>query len=204
MFIRTESFKQFLKHYPVTSVILTVNILIFLMFYVALQWGALYGFANVVFQFMLASNYDIMHGAWWQLITAVFLHTTFEHILFNAFSILIFAPALEMMLGKWRFTLGYLGTGIVANIASLFLESQGFSHYGASGAVFGLFGIYLYLIVFRKEWISRQDQTIVLVTLAISLIYSFIIPNIDVMGHLTGFLSGLLLAPALFTGKTFR
>lgn len=204
MFIRNESFKQFLKDYPVTSGILAVNIIIFLMLYITGAWGLLPVFAYDVVRFMMASNSAIMQGAWWQLITAVFLHTTFAHILFNAFAILIFAPALEAMLGKWRFILAYLGAGVIANATALlpFIDSP--DRYGASGAIFGLFGIYIFLVVFRREWIPRQDQTIILVMVAISLIYSFIGTGIDIMGHLTGFLSGLILGPILFAGKANR
>lgn len=202
MFIRTESFKQFLKHYPVTTVILAVDTLIFLFFFVAGKAAPFLAFD--AFQFLVGSNQAIRDGALWQMITPIFLHITFQHFLFNAFSILIFAPALEAMLGKVRYLLAFLGTGIIANIAELFLQPVGFSHYGASAAVFGLFGIYLFLIVFRRSWISSQDQTIVLVTLALGLVFSFVGTGIDVVGHLTGFLSGLALGPLLFSGKNFR
>lgn len=204
MFIRNEPFKLFLRHYPVTSIILALNLIIFLILYMTGTWHLAPDFAFSVFQFMVGSNAAILDGAWWQLITPVFLHISFSHILFNAFSIFIFAPALESMLGKVRFVAAFLGTGIIANIAALFLESPGFSHYGASGAVFGLFGVYLYIVVFRREFISQQDRTIIIVVLLLSLIGSFFYQNIDVVGHLTGFLSGLLLAPPLFTGIRFR
>ncbi|WP_010632386.1 rhomboid family intramembrane serine protease [Sporolactobacillus vineae] len=202
MFIRTESFRQFLRHYPVTSAILAIDTLIFLFFFIA---GKVAPFLALnAFQFLVGSNQAIWNGALWQLATPIFLHVTFQHFLFNAFSILIFAPALEAMLGKGRYLLAFLGTGIIANIAELFLQPAGFSHYGASAAVFGLFGIYLFLIVFRRAWVTSQDQTILIVTLALALVFSFIGTGIDIVGHLTGLLSGLALGPLLFSGKKFQ
>jgi membrane associated rhomboid family serine protease len=204
VFIRNEPFKRFLKDYPMTTAILAANIVVFLFLYLLLKLPSTYALGDRIFSFMVASNAAILGGAWWQVLTAVFLHTTFEHILFNAFAILIFAPALEAMLGSWRFLCGYLCTGVAANVIALFIEPSGFGHYGASGAVFGLWGIYLYLILFRGERMNREDRTILLVTLAVSLIYSFLGIGIDAKGHLTGLLTGLLIAPILFSRRTVR
>ncbi|MET1248769.1 rhomboid family intramembrane serine protease [Sporolactobacillus sp. STCC-11] len=199
MFIRNEPFKLFLKLYPVTATILAINLLVYLMFVVTGTWQLAPEFAYHVFDFAAGSNDAILNnGAWWQLVTPIFLHITFSHILFNAFSLFIFGPALEMMLGKTRFATVFLATGVIANIAALFLEPAGFRHYGASGAIFGLLGIFIYLVIFQRERISRQDQTIIFVIVLVNLISSFIGADIDVMGHLIGFLSGLVLAPLLF------
>ncbi|RYL87814.1 rhomboid family intramembrane serine protease [Sporolactobacillus sp. THM7-4] len=200
MFIRNESFKIFLRRYPVTSIILAVDILIYVVFFISGRVAPFFAFH--AFQYMAGVNTMILQGSWWQLVTPIFLHITFSHILFNAFSIFIFAPALETMLGRTKFMIAFLGTGIISNVAALFLEPPDFSHYGASAAVFGLMGFYLYLVVFRRHMVSQQDRTIIIVMLVISLLSSFAYPNIDIVGHLTGFLSGLLLAPLLFTGSS--
>ncbi|MCL1632348.1 rhomboid family intramembrane serine protease [Sporolactobacillus sp. CPB3-1] len=202
MFIRNESFKHFIKFYPVTTVLLAVNLLVYLVFLITGTLRLAPEFAFHLFEFAAGSNNAILNsGSWWQLVTPIFLHISFGHILFNAFSLFIFGPALEIMLGKLRYAAAFLATGVIANIAALFLESAGFSHYGASGALFGLLGIYIYLVVFHRERIDRQDQTIIFVIVLISLISSFFGANIDVMGHLIGFLSGLVLAPLLFFGR---
>lgn len=204
MFIRNEPFKVFLKHYPVTSLILAVDIAIYLMLLITGTWRIAPFFAYQFFQYTVGSNAAILQGAWWELITPVFLHVTFPHILFNAFSILIFAPALETMLGKWRFLTAFLGTGIASNVADLLLQSSGYSHYGASAAVFGLLGIYLYLIVFRGHLVSRPDRIIIIVMILVGMISSFADPNVDVLGHFSGFLSGFVLAPILFINAPTR
>lgn len=199
LFIRNEPLKLFLKLYPVTTIILAINLFVYLLFVITGTWQLAPEFAYHVFEFAAGSNDAIMNnGAWWQLITPIFLHITFSHFLFNAFSLFIFGPALETMLGKTRFATVFLATGVIANIAALFLEPAGFRHYGASGAIFGLLGIFIYLVIFQRDRISRQDQTIIFVIVLVNLISSFIGADIDVMGHLIGFLSGLVLAPLFF------
>ncbi|RYL98476.1 rhomboid family intramembrane serine protease [Sporolactobacillus sp. THM7-7] len=202
MFIRNESFQSFLKHYPVTSAILAIDIFVYLFFLIVGKIAPL--FTYYAFQYMVGTNALILQGNWWQLGTPVFLHVTFSHILFNAFSLLILAPALEAMLGKGKFIAAFLGTGIISNVAALFLEPPSFSHYGASAAVFGLMGIYLYLAVFRQYLITQQDRTIIIVILIISMIGSFFYPNVDILGHFTGFLAGFALAPLLFVRSGLR
>lgn len=197
MFIRNEPFRLFIKLYPITTAILAINTAIYLLLFVCSSLGLAPEFALNVFQFLVGSNAAIDQGWWWQLITPIFLHVAFSHFLFNAFSIFIFAPALEGLLGKSRFIVAFLGTGVVSNILAFLLEPAGFSHYGASAAIFGLFGVYLFLIIFHRHVISKQDQTILIVFLIIDLISTFVYQNIDIMGHFTGFLAGLLLAPLL-------
>lgn len=199
MFIRHESFRLFLKQYPVTSVLLAVITAIFLFFFIGSNIAP--SFFNFLFYHMVGVNFLILNGNWWQLITPVFLHITFPHFLFNAFTVLIIAPALEMLLGRLKFTVAFVGTGIISNLVALFLEDPYFSHYGASAAVFGLMGIYLYMIVFRPHLMTRQDRTIMIVMLALNVIGSFMYPNIDVLGHFTGLLAGFTLAPILFSGR---
>ncbi|WP_338379251.1 rhomboid family intramembrane serine protease, partial [Enterococcus faecium] len=107
-----------------------------------------------------------MEGEVWRIVTPIFIHSGFAHVLFNRFSLVLFGPALERMLGKTKFLVVYLVTGIAANIATLFLESPTYTHVGSSGAIFGLFGFYLAIIMFRRELLSRENSQMIL-TIAI-------------------------------------
>ncbi|MDE5055688.1 rhomboid family intramembrane serine protease [Niallia taxi] len=185
MFTRRESFKEYITFYPIVSLILLVNLLVYLATFLPVLPNQL------IMESMVGVNLYIVQGEWWRLITPIFLHTGFSHFLFNSFSIFLFGPALERALGKPKFLAVYLFTGVLANIATLVTEPLTFSHLGASGSIFGMFGYYIALIVFRKDIISRNNSQVIGTIAALSLIMTFIQPNINIGAHLFGFLFGV-------------
>lgn len=74
----------------------------------------------------------------WQLVTYMFLHAGFAHILFNLFALWIFGQAIENFWGTKRFTTYYFLTGIGAAVIHMFIGGGGAPTVGASGAVFGI------------------------------------------------------------------
>ena len=185
MFTRTESLREFLRFYPIVSFIIAIHILLYL-------FTILPFFPNQWFYETFSGvNLYIMEGELWRLITPTFLHSGFSHMLFNSFALVLFGPALERMLGAARFLMVYLVSGIIANVATLLLEPLTFIHVGSSGAIFGLFGYYIAIIIFQKRWLSRENSQIILTICAISLIMTFLQPNINITAHLFGLLGGL-------------
>ncbi|WP_146738004.1 rhomboid family intramembrane serine protease, partial [Bacillus tropicus] len=67
-------------------------------------------------------------------------------------------------------------------------------HVGASGAIFGLFGVYVFLTVFRKELIGRDQSKMIMTLLIIAVLSTFINSNINIMAHLFGLAGGFLLS----------
>ncbi|WLR51050.1 rhomboid family intramembrane serine protease [Bacillus tianshenii] len=193
MFVRTEDFRSFLRLYPVVSLITGLNL--FLWIYTTFFPGGGY-----VLQQYIGSNAAVAQGELWRLVTPIFLHGSFTHVLFNSFSFVLFGPALEHILGKYKFITAYLATGIAANIATFFLSPPYLYHLGASGALFGLFGIYLYMVRYRKDLIDSANSQIIIAILVIGLVMTFARPNINMVGHIFGFISGALLSP-LFLGR---
>jgi len=126
-------------------------------------------------------------GAWWRLITSVFLHTELLHILFNMYALWIFGPVLERFLGYARFLALYLTCGIAGSVVVLYFSPEGQGTLGASGAIFGLFGTAIIMMRARG-----MDVTSLLVLLGINLVITFTVPNISWQGHLGGLLAGLM------------
>ncbi|WP_141433277.1 rhomboid family intramembrane serine protease [Bacillus sp. 03113] len=193
MFTRNESLKEFIRFYPVVTFILSINILLYLL-------TTLPVFPNSwLYNMTVGVNLYILHGELWRIVTPIFMHSGFPHVLFNSFSLILFGPALERMLGKSRFLFLYLLTGILANVATFFFNPLTFVHVGSSGAIFGLFGFYVAIVVLKKELISRGNAQIILTVTIIGLIMTFIQPQINITAHIFGFLAGLVIGIIAFS-----
>ena len=188
MFIRTENFQTFIRLYPVVTFIFALQAVLWLFFCLPAH--------SVVLWRVTVTGYNlgVANGEWWRLITPILLHAGFTHLLFNSMSIFLFAPALERMLGKARFLLVYAGSGIIGNIGTYVTEPLDYVHVGASGAIFGLFGVYLFMVLFRNELIGQEHSKMIITLLAFAVLMSFINSNINMMAHLFGLCGGFLLS----------
>jgi membrane associated rhomboid family serine protease len=79
----------------------------------------------------------------YQLVTHMFTHGGFGHILFNMFALWSFGTMLERSWGPKRFLIFYLVCGLAAGLAHLLLENV--PAVGASGAIMGIFAAFAYL-----------------------------------------------------------
>ena len=197
MFLRTENFRTFIKLYPVVTTILAINLAVYFIYligFILLKITVI----GQLFSYGFGWNEAVIYGhEWWRLITPMFIHFQFQHVLFNCFSIFIFAPGLEIMLGKWKFAIAYFGSGIISNVLSLFFSDPSLQYIGASAAIFGLFGIFLFIIILRRSLIDRQSSQIITIMLIANVAWTIIFPKVDILGHLFGLLAGFLLGPIL-------
>jgi len=80
----------------------------------------------------------------WQLVTSMFLHGSISHIFFNGFTLLMFGPLLEQLIGGRKFLEVYFGTGIFGGLLYLtgiyFGITAPLPALGASGALMGVLG----------------------------------------------------------------
>ncbi|MCM2535462.1 rhomboid family intramembrane serine protease [Neobacillus pocheonensis] len=195
MFTRTESFRAFIRYYPIVSIIIAIHLVLYLLTVLPI-------FPNYwIVETFSGVNLYIMEGELWRLLTPTFLHSGFSHMLLNSFSLLLFGPALERMLGRIKFLFVYLVSGLIANIATLVFEPLTYTHVGSSGAIFGLFGFYLAIIMFRKDRLSRQHSQIIMILCIVSLIMTFLQPNINIVAHLSGIIGGFTLGAIRYFNK---
>lgn len=189
MFIRTESFQQYVRYFPAVTFFIFLMMIIFVL--------GLYPLLPIM-QYGTGINLYISEGQWWRLFTPIFLHQSFTHLLFNGFSLAIFGPTLEKYLGSFKFVLFFLATGFIANIATFFLKPLTYIHVGASGALFGILGFFLYIALYRKNDLSATEMNTIYTLTGIAVIMTFIQPNINIVGHISGLLAGLALAPVFW------
>ncbi|MHA6259829.1 rhomboid family intramembrane serine protease [Sporosarcina sp. CAU 1771] len=193
MFIRRESFSQYKKLYPVVSILLALNIFIFVL-------TILPFIGNKIYFSGMGINAYIAAGEWWRLFTPMFLHAGFMHILFNMFALFIFGPELERVAGKTRFLTIYLLSGIFGNVAVFFLEDLNYAHVGASGAIFGIFGAFGALVYYTKNVLPELRQIIIPIII-ISVVMTFLQPGINILAHLIGLVVGFLIGLSYFHPK---
>ena len=148
----------------ITRLLIVLNVLAFLV-QIVFSWGAHWlGGANLaavwgvrpVCYFSPGSCGLALSqaGGWlWQpLLVSLFLHGGVLHLAFNMLFLWVFGPRVEERLGRFAFTLAYLGGGVVASLAFVVTHPLTAAPLiGASGAIAAVLG--LYFILLPKSWI---------------------------------------------------
>ena len=139
-------------------------------------------------------------GQVWRVISSMFLHGGWLHLLFNGYAVYILGPILERLYGPRRFLVLYMFSGTVAGFASV-LFTDGPS-VGASGAIFGCLGALVVLgFKFRRllpPRVARAFGVGLLPWVVINLVIG-LIPDlpIDNAAHVGGLVAGTALALTL-------
>ena len=94
----------------------------------------------------------------WRLLSGTFLHGGPAHLLLNLSALLLLGLMAEVKAGSVRWLLVYLLSGVGGSLASLWWHTHGVSSVGASGAIFGLYGLVLALLLRRGAALSRQER----------------------------------------------
>ena len=174
--------------------------------------------ANVVIFLMMISHpkeyiqkyalfpQDVKQGKnLFSLISSMFLHENFFHLIFNMWFLWIFGDNLEWRLGKIRFILFYFICGIIGGLFFALFASENIPAIGASGAISGVLGGYfvlfpknkikiLYPVFFPPFLIPAYIPAFIF--LLIWFLYQIFYPEPYVANsaHIFGFLAGVFLA----------
>jgi rhomboid protease GluP len=193
MFIRNENFKQYINAYPVVATLITINLAVFIMTLIP-------NLKYEIFYYGMSVNGLIAQGEWWRLITAMFLHGGWMHILFNMFSLFLFGPELEKIAGKMRFMAIYFLSGIGGGLATLAVQDPGYASVGASGAIFGIFGAFGAILVRYRNSLPQLRQ-IILPIIVISVIMTFLQTGVNATSHIGGLATGFVIGLFFFKPK---
>jgi rhomboid protease GluP len=147
---------------------------------------------NMIINYFANYYINVKNGEIYRLLTACFVHANFLHIFFNMYALYYIGPMVEKYYGKLKYLLIYLGSGIMGSLFSVVLSNN--VSIGASGAIFGLFGSMLYFGYKYRATLDGFVRSGIIPVLFINLILGFIVPNIDVYGHIGGLIGGLLLS----------
>lgn len=197
----------FTRGAPITRIIIGVNVAIYLLitftaggsFWSSLTTGADH-FTLLAFG---AQNSELIrNGEWFRLLTPAFIHIGLLHLGLNSYVLWTIGPLVEKLYGSARFLLIYLLTAAGGCLASFlnhwFKNDLVGASAGASGAIFGLFGVVAaFSYRYRGELPERFLQALkssVLPAIAVNLVIGFSIKYVDNAAHIGGLLTGALLA----------
>lgn len=189
-----RSILTFNEGYTATPLLFYVNVALFVAMVISgvslmtptgfsiLEWGANFGPLTLT-------------GDWWRTITCNFIHIGLIHIVMNMYALLYIGGYLEQLIGKRRLLVSYLLTGLFAALSSLMIHPETISA-GASGSIFGLYGIFLAFLIFHQR-IEKGQRKSLLYSIGFFVIYNLMIgareEGIDNAAHVGGLVSGLLL-----------
>ena len=180
-----------------TPVILDINLLIFIIMIFCgvnfmepegqelIKWGANYG--------PLTSD-----GQQWRLLTSIFIHAGIIHLANNMFALGLIGYFLEKTIGSLKFMTIYILTGLIASFASL-LVNQSMVSLGASGAIFGIYGLVAALLLFN--YIDKNLSLLLKISIPIFIIINLILSlksGVDMAAHLGGLISGFVIGITYF------
>lgn len=142
---------------------------------------------------------SIGQGQAWRLFTCMFVHVGIIHIAMNMYVLWYIGRFMEPLCGPARYVLFYLLSGLCGSLASAFVHPQVVSA-GASGAIFGLFGVLLGFILRNRRTLpapavaslTRMGVTFVLY----NVLFGLVANGIDLSAHLGGLAGGFLLGVA--------
>jgi len=175
-----------------TYILIVINILVFIL--LEISGGSTNTF--VLIEHGAKYNPAIMDGAWWRLISSMFLHIGILHLFMNMLAAYYLGTVVERIYGSWRFLLIYFLSGIGGGIASFALSPNVSA--GASGAIFGLFGALLFFgLIYRRIFLKTMGSGVLLVV-GINLVFGFFFPQIDMAAHVIGLLTGFIASAIVY------
>ena len=189
----------FSKSYTITPLLVYTNVLVFVAMVVS-GLSILHPTAQELYLWGGNLRPAVKGGEWWRLVTYIFLHGGAMHLLMNTFALLYIGMFLEPLMGKLRFASAYLLTGICAGLMSIAMHPASVA-VGASGAIFGMYGVFLALLTTRyiKKTLRKTMLRSILFFVVLNLMYG-LQGNTDNAAHIGGLLSGLAVGYVYYPG----
>ncbi len=174
---------------PVISTIIAVTVSL-----AALRFLSVEAWSSIAERLALV-NFLVADGEWWRMFTVVLVHAGgLTHILFNMWALYALGPQVEKEVGAGSFLALYLSSAAAGSALAFHLGELSAVSVGASGAIFGLFGVWLSSAVRRRNtMVGRAILNQLGFLLAINAAIPFFIRNVSWQGHLGGLIGGFVL-----------
>jgi rhomboid protease GluP len=193
-------FRGLLRSYVVLGLIV-VNLAVFVL---ELAQGGSQSDETLMRLGALSSSSVFDDGEWWRLAASAFLHFGVLHLLLNMFALAVIGISVEQALGRWRTLFIYVAAGLGSATFVVQTLPPDAVMVGASGAIFGLVGALVALLV--RSWRRRSPQAgrgllnlglVILLQVA----SDFATPEVSGSAHAAGFVIGLAAAALVMSGR---
>lgn len=175
------------------AVLLVINISVFVL---DLLLEIRLGYKPIYF-FGVQDNNAVLDGEWWRLLTSIFLHADFSHLLGNMLMLVYLSSILNNFYSDLEYWIVYLTSGIAGSLLTLLLMDGSARSLGASGAIMGLGGVLIYRMFFGKSARAFRyagSYFIIAFMVVYNLFYGLFAENVNNYAHFSGFFTGFLLA----------
>lgn len=184
------------EKYKPTYILIAINVIVYI--YTSVAGGNFLETApNLIYQWGQVGGFVIYGGAYYQLLTSMFVHASIVHIAGNMIFLLVFGLRGEEMFSLPEFLGVYLLGGLFGNVLSLLFLPLNVPSVGASGAIFALFGA---VIIHARRTVGQSILG--------ALIYGFFLlflsgasPDVNNLAHIGGLVVGLIIGYVLATRR---
>jgi rhomboid protease GluP len=176
----------------VTPILILANIIIYIITCNAADKN---GESDLLYALALNLDAVINKHQFYRLFTAIFIHFGFAHIFSNMVMLAALGSRIEHLIGKLRYIIVYIFTGLAASAISLASCYLGHTYDyagGASGAIFGLMGVMIALALVGKGKIEDLSVSNLVLLSVLTIINGYLSEGIDNAAHIAGLVAGLL------------
>ena len=141
---------------------------------------------------------------WWRLFTAGFLHFGASHLVNNMVILFFMGERMERAVGHLRMLAVYLTSllgGSMLSFGMMLYTGDYAVSAGASGAVFGIIGGFLWVVLLHRGRVEDITTKRLLFMIALSIYYGFSSGGIDNWGHIGGIVTGFVVSAILYHRK---
>lgn len=173
--------------------IILINFFLFLLCIVA---------GDLIYQIGILYPEEVVeHGKWYEVITSIFLHADVDHLFGNMILLFCLGSIAEKKLGHVKYFIIYMASGIAGNLLSIlysYMQEDFVGSLGASGAVYGIVGTFLWILFCHKGKVGDVTIARYIFVFAYSLYLGFTSTNVNNVAHIGGLLAGILLGILLY------
>ncbi|UUY48764.1 rhomboid family intramembrane serine protease [Streptomyces yangpuensis] len=175
----------------VTKILIGINVAVFFLCLLAPALVVQLQLVGGYLEYLGGPVHGVAGGEYHRLLTSVFLHTEWWHIISNMIALWVIGGPLEAALGRTRYLAVYLLSGLGASVFVYLLADPGVRTVGASGAIFGLLGA---TVVLARR--LRYEMRPVIIMVVLMLVLTFVplggVMRVSWQAHVGGLITGAL------------